>query len=318
MPQSLFLWFPANCIVDAQQWESHGAAKPIYKPFAQTRFLQPVVARQERGQKREVDRVSSTELPKRDLRVLICEDNTVNQMFAKEICRKANIQVVVSDNGQAGIEVLLQDTNFDAIFMDCQMPIMDGFQAARKIREMTNQGSIPKIPVIALTANALASDREKCLESGMDDYLTKPFEIGDFLGKLNAHTSTPANVDHANSSQTQSDTLVFDIDKLVSQFNDRDFALQIAEHFASTFPGHQADLRKCLKQQDPQQALSVAHRLKGSAATVSADRISKIAVEIELAARECQLEQIQTQLGELLSEFENFANAVRDESTARQ
>ena len=302
---------PPNCVVEQQQWDSQGVEAPIFKPFTQTRFVKPVLSRQERGDSLETQSISAAN---RALRVMICEDNTVNQMFAKEICRRAGIEVVICGDGQIGIDTLDSDSDFDAIFMDCHMPVMDGFEAAGKIKEMMKKGSIPKLPVIALTANALAGDREKCLEAGMDDYLTKPFVIKDFLEKIQAHTTEPAKAKQAKTAPAQSGAPIFDIEKLTNQFDDRSFALDIASHFVSTFPEYREELEECLNHQDAKQTLSLAHRLKGSAATVKADRITSLAFEMESAAQDDQLDQIQAQVSELLAEFENFISAVRDES----
>ena len=307
---------PPNCVVEQQQWESQGVEGPIFKPFTQTRFVQPIVSRQERGEQPGTERWSATNVANRTLRVLICEDNTVNQMFAKEICRRAGIEVVICGNGQIGIDTLASDSKFDAIFMDCHMPVMDGFEVTRKIQEMIQMGSIPELPVIALTANALAGDRDRCLEAGMVDYLAKPFVIKDFLEKLHTHATEPSQVEQVNSDSAQSaqsGAPVFDLENLTSQFDDRAFALNIASHFISTFPEYRAEIEDCLNEQNAKQTLSLAHRLKGSAATVKADRITSIAFEIESAAQNSRLEQIQAQVSELLSEFDNFVNAVRDE-----
>ena len=257
----------------------------------------------------------STKLPKRELRVLICEDNAINQMFAKEVCRRAGIEVVISENGQVGIETLQQDTDFDAIFMDCHMPIMDGFEASRKIRELVNEGSLPKIPVIALTANAVAGDREKCVAAGMDDYLTKPFEIQDFLEIIHTNTTVtpdPATESKANASDDSGEP-IFNLEKLLSQIDDRVFALDIANQFAASLPRYKKDLEECLDQQDAELVFTVSHRLKGTASTVKADRISSIATEIESASRDGQLDDLQSQVAELLQEFENFSNVIREE-----
>ncbi len=313
---------PPNCVIEQHEWEIQGAMPPIFKPFNQTRFLQPLVSGQHAQQQPVTEHLPAHELAGRALRILICEDTTVNQMVVKEICRSAGIEVVICDNGQVGIDKLVNDSEFDVIFMDCHMPVLDGFEAAKKIQEMVQQGSIEKIPVIALTANALASDREKCLEAGMDDYLAKPFVIDDFLEKIHAHTKKRSNQGSAKvhpthvSDQSHSGTPVFDIENLTDQFDNRDFALDIASQFITTFPEYRAELAVCLNQQNLEQTVCLAHRLKGSAATVKADRIFSLAFEIESAAKKDQLEQIQSQVNELLSEFDKFTDAVSNEKAA--
>jgi CheY-like chemotaxis protein len=247
------------------------------------------------------------------LRVLICEDAPVNQMFAKEVCRRAGIDCVIGDNGKVGVETLAQDSEFDVIFMDCHMPVMDGFEASRRIRQMTEQGLLPHIPIVALTANALADVREKCIEAGMDDYLAKPFEIDQFLNKI--HTNTPAsiNLDYSAMEQPEISDPVFNIEKLLEQIGDRSFALDLARQFADSFSDYQDDLEKSVSLQDSEQAFQVAHRIKGVAGMVHANRIKGVAKKIESTVRDGQLELLQTQVEEILQEFESFENAYREE-----
>ena len=310
---------PANCIIDLHQWESLGAQKPLHKPLTQTRLLQALHS-QRAEEPTKVEQSPKSNFQVGGLRILVCEDVPVNQMFAKEICRQAGIECVVCDNGEHGIETLQLDNNFDVIFMDCHMPIMDGFEATKRIRAMHETGSLPRIPIVALTANAVVGDRDKCLKAGMDDYLSKPFEIEQFIGKIRSHTRTPALYE-AKVAQTrldscdeaQLDATAFDIDKLLSQINDRVFVMEIAEEFAETLPMHRATLENCLQQKDPVETFKVAHRLKGSAGTVKAERISKLASEMESTARDGQLDKLEVQIVNMLQEFENFTNAVRDE-----
>ncbi|KOR27737.1 hypothetical protein TI03_06255, partial [Achromatium sp. WMS1] len=104
-------------------------------------------------------------------RILIVEDNIANQVILKSIVKRLGHSSVIANHGVEAIEYLKKE-NFDLIFMDCHMPVMDGFEATRQIR---SQGS--RIPIVALTAYAMPGDREQCLAAGMDNYLAKPFNI---------------------------------------------------------------------------------------------------------------------------------------------
>ncbi len=109
------------------------------------------------------------------IRVLLAEDNPTNQMFAREVISRQGWICEVVDNGRQAVESI-KKTRFDIVLMDCQMPEMDGFTATAAIRRMEQETSVPvSTPIIALTANAIKGDRERCLLSGMDAYLPKPF-----------------------------------------------------------------------------------------------------------------------------------------------
>jgi CheY-like chemotaxis protein len=104
--------------------------------------------------------------------VLLAEDTTVNQQVAIAMLTRIGCEVTLAHNGDEAI-ALIAGEHFDVVLMDCQMPEMDGFEATRRIR--AREGSGPRLPIVALTANALQGDRERCLAAGMDDYLSKPF-----------------------------------------------------------------------------------------------------------------------------------------------
>jgi CheY-like chemotaxis protein len=115
------------------------------------------------------------------LKVLVAEDNKVNQKLAKAILENAGHEVVVAGNGSDAVAAWMQQ-RFDVVLMDVQMPVMDGLEASSAIRKAEN--GTGRIPIIALTANAMSGDRERCLASGMDDYLTKPINLNALMKKL--------------------------------------------------------------------------------------------------------------------------------------
>ncbi|AFM39704.1 CheY-like receiver domain-containing protein [Desulfosporosinus acidiphilus SJ4] len=115
---------------------------------------------------------------KKPLKLLIVEDDEINRMVMEKIAIRKGWEVLLAENGEVAVDIY-QKLEFEVIIMDCQMPILDGFKATRAIRQLeSNSGT--HIPIIALTANTLEGDREKCLNAGMDDYLTKPIETNDF------------------------------------------------------------------------------------------------------------------------------------------
>lgn len=109
------------------------------------------------------------------IRILVVEDNAVNQEVALGMLEKIGFSAEVADNGQEGLD-RIQSERFDLVLMDCQMPVLDGYAATRALRERETRESLERMPVVALTANAMTGDAEKCIDAGMDDYLSKPFE----------------------------------------------------------------------------------------------------------------------------------------------
>ncbi len=114
---------------------------------------------------------------KQRIRILLAEDNEVNQKIALHFLeKKLGYSTDTACNGKEAID-LLTSSDYDMVLMDCQMPIMDGYETTQAIRDENSNVRNSKIPIIAMTANAMKGDREKCLEAGMDDYITKPIKI---------------------------------------------------------------------------------------------------------------------------------------------
>jgi signal transduction histidine kinase/CheY-like chemotaxis protein len=174
------LMAPSGKRPEAQLMEAVGVTICLTKPIGQSRLYNQLLAGSQRiqrpGQMGIEVATRSPQLAKPEakgfisgLRVLVAEDNSVNQKLALKMLEKRGIQGVVASNGQEAIE-LWQTQPFDLILMDCHMPVMDGLESTRQIREAGGAD----IPIIAMTANAMKGDREQCLEAGMDDYISKP------------------------------------------------------------------------------------------------------------------------------------------------
>lgn len=116
----------------------------------------------------------------RGVKLLLAEDNEINQELIVELLQECGIELVVANNGQEALEKL-QQAQFDGILMDCQMPVMDGYCATRRIREHPDYQNLP---IIAVTANAMEGDREKAISSGMNDHISKPIHLENVLQTL--------------------------------------------------------------------------------------------------------------------------------------
>jgi CheY-like chemotaxis protein len=125
------------------------------------------------------------------LKLLIVEDDATSQMVMEELSRKKGWQVILTENGKEAVDAY-RGYSFDAIVMDCQIPILDGYKATGVIRQIERHNGI-HTPIIAMTAHALRGDREKCLESGMDDYLSKPIDADKFYATVEKWTINKQN-----------------------------------------------------------------------------------------------------------------------------
>ena len=175
--------------IDISSEEQHGTAVEILLPIE--------IPHQAFSSGAEVDAEHKSNIPriKNNARVLIVEDNHINQVVLKTMLQRLNIETEAADHGLKAITLLDQaDENnqpIDLILMDCQMPVMDGFEATRNIRNSNKRYA--NIPIIAVTANALSSDRERCMKAGMSDYLSKPFQLDDIRSKLQTWLPEPTS-----------------------------------------------------------------------------------------------------------------------------
>ena len=250
-------------------------------------------------------------------RVLLVEDNDMNQELAMELLRQAQMQVVLAGNGQEALDILAKDRRFDGILMDCQMPVMDGYTATRAIR--TNP-AFKDLPIIAMTANAMAGDKEKVLDAGMQDHIAKPLNVGLMFatlarwihpaggaGAVDAAATTPdATNNVAAGAMNTGDRGLLDAISLAGI--DTRFGLATAlnqealyrrllrkfrdgqENFADLFAQAQAG-------PDTTAAQRCAHTLNGTAATVGAKQVQAAAAQLELA---CKQQAPQAQIDALL------------------
>ena len=157
----------------------------LIKPIRQSSLAERLVKRSGMAAtptpEHRLDAAPAGESTGQKLRVLLAEDNQINAVLATAIIRRAGHHVDVAGNGQEAIETLAQ-APYDVVLMDMHMPVMDGLEATRRIR--AGEGDAARLPIIALTANALRADRETCLEAGMDDFLSKPFDPADLIAKM--------------------------------------------------------------------------------------------------------------------------------------
>lgn len=231
----------------------------------------------------------------RDFRVLVAEDYEINQVVVREFLRRFGLECEIVGDGQVAVD-RAKSGEFDMILMDCQMPLMDGLQAARFIRdaETPDHGlsrSGKRIPVIALTANAVAGDREECLEAGMDDYLTKPITCQALTNMLLRWMPTPQSkglepIPNEAAPRvcvgSASVAEAFDVEQLMSQcFGDVDLAIELLNMFELRGRQSLRDLEEAIAGNNRLAVQHLSHGVKGVAANLCAMRLRESAGALE-------------------------------------
>jgi CheY-like chemotaxis protein len=224
-------------------------------------------------------------------RVLVVEDNSVNQKVALRMLNKLRCRADVVANGQEAIEAMRR-IRYDIVFMDCNMPEMDGFEATRRIRAM---GGPPALTIIiAMTANALDGDRDRCLAAGMDDYIPKPVSQKDLAGKIIAWSRRKGGNGQPGSS---AEIAVLDRARVaelqaLQEESGNGWLSCLLEQFRSEAGNILAGLQKAVAENDAVGVERLAHNLKGSSRNVGARRLGEISGEIERLGREGSVVQV--------------------------
>ena len=244
-------------------------------------------------------------------RILLAEDNLVNQKVARKMIEKLGCSVDVVASGLEALNKIRQNS-YDLVFMDCQMPEMDGYEAAREIRKLP--GAPAQVPIIALTANAMDGDREKCLEAGMNDYLCKPVKAEDLGRKIRhwrqeqaiamAGTTSIAPVDSASANALCIDPARIAALKVYADESDVNFINELFETFFSSTEDRLAKIQEALEQETIASIHIHAHTIKGSGRNLGALRLARMAEELEKAGQHGLKEEAVQLLGELRIELD--------------
>lgn len=259
-----------------------------------------------------------------DPQVLVVDDNPVNQQVAVGLLRRLGIASEVAADGFAAID-MLRTRSFALVLMDLQMPGLDGVTATRRIRSGEAGVRDPRIPVLALTANAFPEDRRQCLEAGFDDFLTKPVDAGLFAATLRRwlpDTTADARVPVADSPRSGDrvsqaelvDQAVFDLAGLLERsMDDPALAREIVEAFLTEVGPLHAALVRHLCAEDAGQARGTAHSIKGAAANAGAPRVGSLAAVIEARARAGELNGAGALAEQLGAEIDVFRRRAGEE-----
>jgi signal transduction histidine kinase/CheY-like chemotaxis protein/HPt (histidine-containing phosphotransfer) domain-containing protein len=256
-----------------------------------------------------VERSSTATHPtQRTLNVLLVEDNAINQKLAIALLERWGHHVTVAENGKLAVERVATQV-FDVVLMDMMMPVMDGLEATKLIRAMQTPGA--HVPIIAMTANAMESDRERCLEAGMNDYISKPIKATDLQQLLG--TVAIAGDTGTSSQEREEETMQdFAFDYVAGvQAMDQEILEIIGQAFVEQWPVDIQNLRTHVKSAEPVPALHTAHALKGTLAMFGADPASHLAARMEALATRGDLEAVEQLLPAFVVEVDNLLIALK-------
>jgi PAS domain S-box-containing protein len=335
---------------DAARMESLGCSGYLLKPVKQQMLFDATMAvlgREKEESPALITRHLLAEQRRFGLRLLLAEDNPINQKLAVTVLQKAGYSVDTVDNGSDAISKA-KDNPYNAILMDVQMPGTDGFEATHQIRKWEKERG-GHIPIIAMTAHAMQGDRERCLEAGMDDYVTKPIQPTVLISALNRwiqmdeskkeqeevqdYSSQPdtfsidfddgmfgefaseSTVDRTPLSERVApfsvDSLPVDLPSAIARFDDdREFVMGIIRDYRTQLPERLKEIHQFLHADDASSLCRIAHNLKGVSLNISAGPIAQAALNIEQSASRDDLKGAADHVTQLELEVARFQEFV--------
>jgi signal transduction histidine kinase/CheY-like chemotaxis protein/HPt (histidine-containing phosphotransfer) domain-containing protein len=300
---------------DASRLESIGFSAYMSKPVRQSQLqecLRTALGREASvgaaAEQRIITRYSIAEDRRRKIRILVAEDNVVNQKVALKMIERLGYRADVAGNGLEVLEAL-KTVPYDLVLMDVQMPEMDGFEATRMIRRETSHPMFQRhIPIIAMTAHAMKGDREKCIEAGMDDYVPKPIQAEDLTAVIEKWILGRARNESAEKpGGVEKQRPVFDKSSLLRRVgDDEEFLAKLVALFLQDIPKQISSLEEALKKNDGLLCERIAHSIKGSSANLGAESIRMVASEMEADLKNGDMMTAAGRLKELKQDFAAF------------
>jgi CheY-like chemotaxis protein len=249
------------------------------------------------------------------LRVLLVEDNPINQQLAIRLLAKWGHEVTLAVNGKEAVDRLVGGERYDIVLMDMQMPVMGGIESTRLIRAHEAKHANKRVPIMAMTANAMQGDRDACLAAGMDDYLSKPINQRELSEKLHkfSYAGSPDDLSRLSGLQPGSDqpfALAFDYAGAVAAM-DPEMMDILTPAFLNLYPGELDSLQHAITRGDTGEAMRGAHGLKGTLAAFGAQPAERCAAEMEALSQAGQLSALPLLLAELNSEINKLVAVLR-------
>jgi two-component system sensor histidine kinase/response regulator len=258
----------------------------------------------------------------RGAKVLLVEDNEINQEIAVELLGQAGLTVIVAHNGQEALDKVSQ-FDFDCVLMDCQMPVMDGYEATRRIRQDKRFDSLP---IIAITANAMKGDLEKCLDAGMSAHLSKPIDPNKMFNTLlewirpryrkDSHSSPPAmdssDIDKDTAEELPAETSGIDTKAgLAIVGNNGKLYRKLLGKFRRDFSDVKEKIGAALESSDFKEAEQLVHKLKGVSANIGAKELADFAGKLETAINQENKNELMPLMESLSNELSRILDALK-------
>ncbi|MGH9648930.1 MAG: response regulator, partial [Terriglobales bacterium] len=313
-PMDVVLLTAAGQALRPSERERAGSAPCVAKPVRQSDLFDAITTVLGERLSRESGRVSTrrraSRKPTGALRILVAEDNPVNQKLAVRLLEKRGHTVEVANNGSEALEALGKKP-FDLVLMDVQMPEMGGLEATARIREKERQAG-GHIPIVAMTAHAMKGDRERCLEAGMDGYVSKPVRKNDLFEAIEAAVS--ADQKPADTMEPDREPAALDFEEVLDQLGgDKELLRELVELFLKNSPKTLATLRTGVQTRSARDVQAAAHSLKGTLGHLAAREAVATAEELESRGREGNLEgteqmlqRLERQIGETQRQLAAF------------
>lgn len=233
------------------------------------------------------------------LNILLAEDDLISRRLIKTLIEKTGHKVSVVDNGKKAFEEFIKN-KYDVILMDIQMPQLDGLQATKKIREEEKKTNRIPITIIAVTAHAMSGDREKCINAGMDDYITKPIEEKVLIEKI------------TQLRKKNKELKIFNMERLNKLLENPTDIKEIISDFLNYSPDQLKKVLQAHKKTDYLELKNAIHKLKGSASNFEAQRVMKICEKIETQCEQGNTEELKAHITILKKELEAFQKGLRE------
>ncbi len=261
-----------------------------------------------------VTRHTLSEMARRNLNVLLVEDNPVNQKLALAILKKLGFQADAASNGKEGV-LALEKKKYNIVLMDVQMPEMDGFEATAEIRRPDSNVLDHNVYIVALTAHALKGDRDRCIAAGMDDYITKPIQPQKLHEAIMRGVArSDEMIEKEPEPKPIARKFIFNKTNLMDRLeNDQEFFLELIGIFLEDMPVRLKELETAVNGKNNDQIQKAAHTIKGLAANLEAGAMKEIALEIETGCAKLDKAGLDARIKELQDRFDALKSVLHTE-----